>query len=215
MNLIRIIVLSLSFTVLSFGQSIFIEPVIGISRLNDAVFRYGMIGNYGTNLGIELSQKYDLYCGINLMGDNDKDSRYGVEYDAEIIFKNYVAGTRYYINIPKSQMSLRLGFEYSYGSIKETVIYPVFLYDDVNTKLDGNARGYSLEYGLTLNNWKILRIFFGINYRFCNYKIDKIIVNGETVSVNEYESSIYYKTDNVSGFSFKASVTVYPFRNKK
>jgi hypothetical protein len=212
-NLVRVITLIFSITAFTLGQSIFIEPVIGLSNFEDAVFNYGMTGNYGANLGIGLAQKYDLYCGFKLMGDNANNSRYGVEYDAEISIKTYVVGTRYYINIPESNMALRLGLEYSYDSIKESVVYPVFLSNDVNTKLDGNASGYAIESGLVLNKWKILRIYLGINYRFCNYNSDKIIVNGETISEHDFESSNYLKTDNINGLGFKASVIVYSLRN--
>jgi hypothetical protein len=212
-NIVRVIVLAFSISAPILSQSIFIEPVIGLSRLSDAVFYYGDFKNYGANLGIGLAQKYDLYCGIKLMGDNANHSRDGIEYDAEITFKTYVVGTRYYRKISETDMSLRLGFEYSYDSIQESVFYPGFLVNDVNTKLEGNANGYAIEVGLVLNKWKILHLFLGMNYRFGNYNNDKTIFNGETISEDEFDSSIYLRTDNVSGLGFKASVTVYPFRN--
>lgn len=214
MNLIRFFVLTFSITALTLGQSIFIEPVIGLLRLPDAAFYYGSFGNYGANLGIRLAQKYDLYGGYKLMEDNANHSKNGVDYEAEINFKTYVVGTRYYINIGESDMSLRLGLEYSYDSIKESVMYPGFLSNDVNTKLEGNASGYAIEGGLVLNKWKTFRIFLGIKFRFSNYDNDKIIVNGETISEHDFESLLYFKTDNVSGLGFNVSVVVYPFRKE-
>ena len=109
-------------------------------------------------------------------------------------------------------MSWRLGLEYSYDSIEESVDYPVFLSDDISTIMNGTASGYTVESGVVLKKWKILRIFLGANYRFCNYDIEKTILNGETISVNDFESLNYLKTENVSGVGLKASVIVYPFQ---
>ncbi|MFC1550850.1 hypothetical protein ACFL46_06125, partial [Candidatus Neomarinimicrobiota bacterium] len=147
-NLVRGIVLMLLISALTLGQSIFIEPLIGSSRLDDAIFHYGVLGNYGANLGIDIISKYDLYIGYKLMGDNAKRSTQGVEYDAEINFQTFVVGARYKINIRDTDVSWRLGLEYSYDSIEESVDYPVFLSDDISTIMNGTASGYTVESGV-------------------------------------------------------------------
>ncbi len=215
MNLVRVIVIIFSISTLTLSQSIFIEPVISISRLNDTDFNYGLIGNYGAHVGINFTSKYDIYFGYKLMGDNAYGSDQGIDYDAEITFQTYVIGARYYIYIRDNNWPIILGLEYSQESVEESVFYPVYLSEDKRAKLNGNTVGYAIEGGVVLNRWKTFQIFLGANYRFYNYEIEKINLNGDSITLSEFESRVGLKTHDVSRIDLIASVIVYPFRNKQ
>jgi hypothetical protein len=214
-NLVRVIVITFSITTLVLGQSIFVEPVISISRLNNTDFAYGVIGNYGTHLGINFASKYDIYFGYKLMGDNACGFDQGIDYDAEITCQTYVIGARYYIYIRGDVLPLRLGLEYSQESVEESANYLMFLSDDLSARLNGNAVGYAIEGGFVYKKWKTFQIFLGANYRFCNYDIENIILNDDSIALSEFESKVGLKTHDVSRIDLTASVIVYPFRKKQ
>jgi outer membrane protein assembly factor BamA len=213
-HLFRIIIITFSITAITLGQSLFIEPVISFLSLPDATFHYKISGNYGAHLGINFGSKYDLYFGYKLLEDNAVGFSRGVDYDAEINFKSTVVGLRYYLYFFGDDIPMRLSLEYSKENVKESVFYPGYLSDDVSAKLNGNADGFAIEGGYVFNRWKAFQIFLGVNYRFSKYAIEKIIVNGDSVTLHDFETIVGLRTNDVSGISLKASVIIYPFRKE-